>query len=215
MRKIYGIIIAIALIFGAFTPVKVLAKTSDISVNAEYLIRDQDGIHSRYVVLATNASGMDISVKADFFALDASGNPIKVVHDCAEAVRNGQTFILYGQFKTESIADVASFDYSLNVTKASNCRYDAIGIDVQKDEANTLNIVGTNFSTSDVNLVNVRGIFFKEGMPVAFEAVCVGDSGYALHSGSVGNQQLAMVPVDYDDYIITYTVSSDSPLIDL
>ncbi len=215
MRKIYGIIIAIALVFGAFTPVKVLAKTSDISVNAEYLIRDQDGIHSRYVVLATNASGMDISVKADFFALDASGTPIKVVHDTAEAVKNGQTFILYGQFKNESIADVASFDYSINVTKTSSCRYDAIGLDVQQDEANTLNIAGTNFSASDVNLVNVRGVFFKGGVPVAFETVCIGDSGYALHSGSSNNQQLALVPVDYDDYIITYTVSSDSPLTDL
>ncbi len=212
MRKIYGIIIAIALIFGAFTPVEVLAKASDISVNAEYLIRDQDGIHSRYVVLATNASGSDISVKADFYALDASGKPIKVVHDYADAVKNGQNFIIYGQFKNDSIADVASFSYDIRVETTGSCRYDAIGLDVQKDDSSTLNVTGTNFSASDVNLVNVRSVFFKDGVPVAFETVNVGDSAYVLHSGNTNNQQLAMVPVDYDDYIVTYTVSCDNPL---
>ncbi len=218
MKKIYSIIISIALIFGAFTPVHVLARAnqsvsaSDISIDAEYLIKDQDGLHSRYVVIASNSTGSDISVKADFYALNSEGSPIVAVHDSADAVKAGQSFIMYGQFKNDAIADAASFTYDLRGETTSQCRYDAVGLDVQKSADNELNITGTNFSASDVNLINVRGVFFKDGAPVAFDTVNIGDSGYTLRSGSSGIQQLGMTLEDYDDYVITYTASSDITL---
>lgn len=217
MKKALNFIISFAFIICAFTPVVANAKgnkgavsASDISINAEYLIRDVDGLHSRYVVLATNNSDSDIVVDADFFAVTTEGTVLQTVHDSAEAVKAGQTFIVYGQFKNDSIEGAGDFKYELHPVYTANCRYDAVNIEIQDSDYSALSITGTNYSDSDINAVNVRGIFFKDGQPVAFDTVNVGDKGYTLHSGATTVQELGMFADDYDDYVITYTATSDT-----
>ncbi len=212
MKKVIGIIISLTLLTAVFMPATAKAATGniseDISINAEYLIKDTDGLHTRYVVLATNSGNSDISVSADFYAVSADGSNLKTVHDYAEAVKKGQTFIVYGQFRNDVAARASGFSYSIKATETVDCRYDAIGIDSQKSEDNSIIITGTNYSKSNVNAVNVRSIFYKDGAPVAFDSVNIGDSGYSLRSGGTGVQELGLTYSDYDDYVITYSVAS-------
>ncbi len=211
MKKIISLIMTAIITLGMATPISAEAVTrsasiSDISVNGEYLIKDNDGLHSRYVVLATNNSGEDIAVKADFHALSSDGSSIKTVHDSAEAVKAGQEFIVYGQFLNDSIADAASFTYDLAVQTTSDCRYDAVNIDIKESSNDTIAVTGTNYSQADVMAVNVRGVFYKDGIPVAFDTVNIGDQGYALRSGADSVQELGQTFDDYDNYVITYSV---------
>ena len=217
MRNIIGIIIAITLTITALSPVSAdaamsSASASDISIKGEYLIRDNDGMHSRYVVLAENTSPDDISVKADFHALSSDGKEIKTVHDVASAVKSGQTFIIYGQYLNDAIADAASFSYDLHVNSTSGCRYDAVSVDVSRTANDTIAVSGTNYSKSDVIAVNVRGVFYKDGVPVAFDTVNIGDQGYVLSGGAGSVQELMQTFTDYDDYVITYFVEAKNPL---
>ena len=212
MKKIYGIIVSIALLIGLIAPVSINAKAasvSDISISGEYLIKDSDGLHSRYVVLATNNSEKDLTVEADFHALSGR-KAVKTVHDCAEAVKAGQSFIVYGQFRNDQIAKASGYTYDLKVSETSSCKYDAVNMEITKSDDNTIIVTGTNYSQSDVYSVNTRCLFFKDGTPIAFDTVNIGDSGQLLRSGKAGVQQLGMIPVDYDDYTVTYSVSGSS-----
>lgn len=216
MRKIYGIIITIAVFISVFANSSFITNAASghgiaegLQINAEYLIRDIDGMHNEYVVIATNNSGSDVHVSAYFHAVASTGNPIKTVSDEAKAIKNGQTFILYGQFKNEDVIDVSSYSYDLITDAASDCKYDSVNIDVEAEESGTLEVTGTNYSSEDISLVNVRTVFFKDGKPVAFDHVNLGDSAYSFRSGSSNTQEIGMVPVEYDNYILTYSVSSD------
>ncbi len=214
-KHISIILVALFITLVSVSPLTVNARknsisASDISVKREFLIKDNDGLHSRYVVLATNDSAEDISVKADFFAIASDKTVIKAVHDCTDAVKSGQDFIIYGQFLNDKIEDAASFSYNISAQETSDCRYDAIDLDVEKSKNNTLAVKGLNYSKSNVNAVNVRSIFYKDGVPVAFESINVGDRGYVLSSGSEGIQELGQNYTDYDEYVITYSVATES-----
>ncbi|WP_026495192.1 hypothetical protein [Butyrivibrio sp. WCD3002] len=216
MNRIKSLIVTLVFLVGVFTPVQVNARSaspSDIGIKAEYLIKDNDGLHTRYVVLATNNSDSDITITASFHAISSNGAVIKTVFDNTESVKRGQDFIIYGQFRNEIAAAASSFKYDLNINENNCCNYDAIGLDISEDEDRSLTITGTNYSKTDVNAVNVRGIFYKDGTPIAFDTTNIADTSYTLRSGNSGSQQLCMVPVDYDNYVITYSASSVSPVI--
>ena len=180
-----------------------------IQINAEYLISDIDGMHSEYVVIAKNTSGKDLSVKACFEALSADNDPVKVVSDEALAVKNGQSFILYGQFKNDDIEDAASYSYKLTSDITDDCKYDCVNIDTTSDEDGVLTVSGINYSSENISLVNVRCVFFKDGAPVFFDHVNLGDGAYTFRSGSSNTQELGMLHPDYDNYVLTYQVSGD------
>ncbi|WP_022763080.1 MULTISPECIES: hypothetical protein [unclassified Butyrivibrio] len=215
MRKIYGIIITIAVFISIFanssftiTAASGQGMADGLQINGEYLIMDSDNLHSEYVVIATNKSGKDLSVVAKFFAVGGNGNPIKTVYDSASAIKNGQSFILYGQFKNSELKDVASYSYTLMTGITEDCKYDSVNVDVESQEG-VLEVTGTNYSSEDTSLVNVRTIFFKDGSPVAFDHVNLGDSAYSLRSGSSNTQELGQLHPEYDNYLITYSVASD------
>lgn len=214
MRKIYGIIIAIAVIISTFANSAIFSyaanKTIDgIEIEGEYLIHDIDQVHTRYVVVAKNISGKDLSVVAKFYARKDNGNPIKSVTDGASAVKDGQSFMLYGQFKNKDIEEAAGFSYDLTVSETDGCRYDSVGFSVEEDLDNALNVTGTNYSSEDVSCINVRSVFFKDGEAVAFDTVNIGDLGYLLRSGSTNTQKIGVLLPEYDDYLITYFVADD------
>ncbi len=214
MNKITTLIVTMAFLVGVFTPVQVSANASsqsDIGIKAEYLIKDSDGLHTRYVVLATNNSESDVTVNASFHAIDANGNIIKTVYDSAESIKKGQEFIIYGQFRNEIASAASAIKYDFSVADDNCCNYDAIGIDIAQEEDNSLTVTGTNYSKADVNAVNVRGIFYKDGTPVAFDTTNIADTSYTLRSGNSGTQELCQVPTDYDNYVITYSASSVTP----
>ncbi|WP_026664802.1 hypothetical protein [Butyrivibrio sp. FC2001] len=214
MRRIYSLIIAIAVIISMFTSSAIISyaanQTADgIKIEGEYLISDIDGIHTRYVVVAKNVSDKDLSVIAKFYALKANGNPVKSVTDGASAVKKGQSFMLYGQFKNSDIEEATEFSYEITVKETDNCRYDAVGFDVEAGIDSALAVTGTNYSSEDVGCINVRSIFFKNGEAVAFDTVNIGDYGYSLRSGSSNTQEIGMLLPEYDDYLVTYSVASD------
>ena len=166
-------------------------------------------MHSEYVVIATNTSGMDLSVSAYFHAVASNSNPIKTVSDSASAIKNGQTFILYGQFVNDEVIDASSYSYELATEATHDCKYDAVNIDVQTEEDGVLEVTGTNYSSEDISLVNVRTVFLKDGKPVSFDHVNLGDSAYSFSSGGSNTQELGMVHPDYDNYIITYSAAGN------
>ncbi len=213
MRKIYGLIIAIAVIFStfSFTFISYAAnKTADgIKIEGEYLISDIDGIHTRYVVVAKNVSDKDLAVVAKFYALKPGGNPVKSVTDGASAIKSGQSFMLYGQFRNSDIEEAESFSYEITVNETDSCKYDAVSFNVEEGTDNVLEVTGTNYSSEDVSCINVRSVFFKDGEAVAFDTVNIGDCGYFLRSGSTNTQELGMLLPDYDDYIVTYSVADE------
>ena len=216
MRNIYGIIITISLFFSIFANSSFVANaasgqgvTEGLQINAEYLIRDTDGMHSEFVVIATNNSGEDLCVSADFHAVASNNSPIKTVSDEASAVKNGQSFILYGQFKNDDVVDASSFTYELMTDSTDDCKYDSVNVDVAADEDGVLEVTGTNYSSEDISLVNVRTVFFKDGKPVAFDHVNLGDSAYSFRSGSSNTQELGMLHPEYDNYILTYSVAGE------
>ncbi len=213
MKKILSFVISIttAMIFVAGSATVSNAKTgeNDIKITDEYEIADADGLHTRYVIIATNNSDKDLEVSAFFSAVASDGDAIKTVSDCENTVKAGQSFMLYGQFKNSDIEDAADFSYTLESEITENCRYDSVDIDVQKNVDNSLSVTGINNTSEDVSYVNVRTVFFKNGSPVAFDTVNLGDSAFSLQGEGSNTQELGMLLEDYDDYLLTYSVAGD------
>ncbi|MBE5861190.1 MAG: hypothetical protein E7301_13860 [Butyrivibrio sp.] len=213
MRKIAYTILSLSIFLGSIFRFPIIsyareASVSDITVDDEYVICDEDGYNTRYVIVATNNSSNDIVVSAVFNALSEDGAVIKTVSDYGLVVKAQNAFILYGQFKSEEVKD-ATFSYDLTVADTDVCRQDSVNIEYAPSEENTLVVTGTNYSEQDVQAVNVRSIFFNEGEPVAFDTVNIADKGYTLHSGSSNTQELNLLPSEYDDYVVTWSAPSD------
>ncbi len=213
MRKLFGIILSLSIFVGSAFSTNIIAKasnvsTKDISVDDEYVICDEDGYNTRYVIVATNNASDDIVASAVFNALSKDGSVIKTVSDYGCVVKAGHAFILYGQFKSDEVED-ATFSYDLTVEDTTVCRHDSVDVECEKSEENTLVVSGTNYSEQDIQAVNVRGVFFNDGEPVAFDTVNLADNGFTLHSGSSNTQELNMTPTEYDDYVVTWSAPSN------
>lgn len=180
--------------------------SGNVVVTEEYLIPDEAGISSRYVLLACNNTDSNITISAEFYAVDNDGAVIATVTDYVDAVRKGQEFILYGQFKKEVVENATNFRYMLSFDCTDKCAYDAVDIKTEtKADSTVVDVTGINYAHKDVEGINVRAIFYSEDKPVAFDYVNIADSGYLLHSGSTNYQQIGTVNIPFDDYIVTYT----------
>ena len=175
-----------------------------ITVDSEYIIPDSCGFSTYYVVVATNNTGKDISVKADFVAKDNDGNSLYKVNDGQEAVRDGQQFIIYGQFANSRIEGVSDYDYSFEVSPSDRCAYNSVKLDAERKD-DVLKVSATNYSDKDLQGVGVRTVFLKGGEAIAFDTVNIADEGTAFHGGSSNSQEVGMFAGDYDDYLVTYT----------
>ena len=86
MKKVFGNVLAVGMMIillsglcFAKTPATTVyaAELADgITIDDEYVIPDSIGWCTYYVLVATNNTGCDISISADFVAKDASGNVI-------------------------------------------------------------------------------------------------------------------------------------------
>ncbi len=179
-------------------------NTNQITVNSEYTIPDKLDWCTYYVVVATNNTGKDISVSADFTALDRNGRELAKVNDYSEAVRKGQQFIMYGQFRNTKITNADNFKYSFKVEETDNCTYTSVDVDAV-DVGECVQISATNYSGKDIQGVGVRTVFLRKGKPVAFDVVNIADVGYTFHGGSTNSQIIGYNADKYDDYILTYT----------
>ena len=177
--------------------------SSGITIEDEYFIPDSFDWCTYYVLVATNNSGKDLEITADFRASDKKGEMVSLVHDKADAVKNGQQFILYGQFLNENIAEASSFEYKLDVEETDNCTYSMIDIDTNSREK-CIEVSATNYSEKDIKGVGIRTLFMKNGKPVAFDTVNIADVGYTFHGGSTNSQMIGQNASDYDNYIVTY-----------
>ena len=184
---------------------------SGVTIDDEYLIPDGMGYFTYYVVVATNNTGNDIAISADFLAKDKAGNVIRKVNDYSDAVKNGQQFILYGQFSQESIRKAASFEYDYNVVPTDKCAYSQVSVNAQRN-GHLVELSATNYSKYDIQGVGVRTIFLKNGKPIAFDTVNIADLGTIFHGGSTNYQVVGMNVLDYDDVVVTYTSVSNIPL---
>ncbi len=183
----------------------------EITIDNEYLIPDRLGYFTYYVVVATNNTGSDISISADFSALDKSGAVIKKVNDYAEAVKDGQQFMLYGQFTASAAGKASSFVYDYAFAPTEKCAYTQVALDTAKS-GQVIELTATNYAKYDIQAANVRTVFMKNGKAVAFDTVNIADMGVTFHSGSTNSQVVGMNAGDYDDYLITYTTSSASDI---
>ncbi len=180
--------------------------SGNVVVTEEYLIPDESGISSRYVLLASNETDSNIIISAEFYAVDSDGKVLATVTDYIDAVRKDQKFILYGQFKNEIVEAAANFRYTLSFDYTDECAYDAIDIKTENEEDSTvIDVTGTNYAQKDVEGIHVRAIFYNDDEPVAFDYTNIADSGYLLHSGSTNYQQIGTVNIPFDKYVITYT----------
>ncbi|MBQ8031454.1 MAG: hypothetical protein IJ260_07995, partial [Butyrivibrio sp.] len=169
------------------------------------------GYFTYYVIVATNNTGKDIAISADFLAKDKAGNVIRKVNDYSDAVKNGQQFILYGQFSQESIRKVTSFEYDYNVVPTDKCAYSQVSVNAKRN-GHLVELSATNYSKYDIQGVGVRTIFLKNGKPIAFDTVNIADLGTIFHGGSTNYQVVGMNVPDYDDVVVTYTSVSNIPL---
>ena len=183
-------------------------SAQNIKIENEYVIPDSIGWCTYYVIIATNETGKDVSISADFSAYNKAGTLLSTVNDCAEAVKKGQKFILYGQFVNSKNPQMASFKYDFELKETENCTYTLVNLDTAK-KGTCLEVSATNYSEKDIQGVGVRTIFLKKGKPVAFDMVNIADVGYTFHGGSTNSQVLGMTARDYDDYIVTYTSAGD------
>lgn len=186
-------------------------SADQITVNSEYTIPDKLDWCTYYVVVATNDTGKDISISADFTALDRNGRELAKVNDYSEAVRKGQQFILYGQFLNSRIKNADSFKYSFKVEETDNCTYSSVDVDAV-DVGECVQVSATNYSGKDIQGVGVRTIFLKKGKPVAFDTVNIADVGYTFHGGSTNSQIIGYNAGKYDEYILTYTSAGGNEL---
>ena len=179
-------------------------SVSDIKIESEYTIPDDMGWCTYYVLVATNNTGKDIAVSADFTSYNKAGKALNKVNDYAEAVRKGQKFILYGQFVNSKNPGMKNVKYVLSVKETENCTYASINLDASK-KGSCLEVSATNYSEKDIQGVGVRTVFLKDGKAVAFDTVNIADSGYTFHGGSTNSQAMGVTAGDYDEYIMTYT----------
>jgi hypothetical protein len=212
-KIIVGMVIILSVYLGIFSSNASVVFAADpsarnIKVENEYVIPDRIGWCTYYVIIATNETGKDISVSADFSAFDKSGKLLNTVNDCAEAVKKGQQFILYGQFVNSRNPGMASYKYDFEVKETENCTYTLVNLDTAK-KGSCLEVSATNYSEKDIQGVGVRTVFLKKGKPVSFDMVNIADVGYTFHGGSTNSQVLGMTAGDYDDYIMTYTSAGD------
>ena len=220
-KRIFSVIVAMGMIISAlsieseFVPGKTAyaenEAPSGVTIDDEYLIPDGMGYFTYYVVVATNNTGNDIAISADFLAKDKAGNVIRKVNDYSDAVKNGQQFILYGQFSQESIRKAASFEYDYNVVPTDKCAYSQVSVNAQRN-GHLVELSATNYSKYDIQGVGVRTIFLKNGKPIAFDTVNIADLGTIFHGGSTNYQVVGMNVLDYDDVVVTYTSVSNIPL---
>ncbi len=183
-------------------------SSDSITIDGIYTISDNMDWCTYYVVVATNNTGKDVAVGADFIAVDGDSNVLSKVHDYSEAVKDGQQFILYGQFKNDRIADAKSFDYNFRIAQTDNCTYSSVNLDSVKEDVG-IQVEATNYSEKDIQGVGVRTVFLKDGQAVAFDTVNIADVGYVFHGGSTNSQVVGYNAADYDEYIMTYTSAGD------
>ncbi|SFC93091.1 hypothetical protein [Butyrivibrio sp. YAB3001] len=188
-------------------------STDDITVNSEYAIPDGYDWCTYYVVVATNNTGCDISISADFSALDKDGQVLSKVNDYSEAVKNGQQFILYGQFKNSDIKRAVKYQYEFEFEKTDNCTYTSVDVDAM-DAGGCIEVSATNYSEHDIQGVGIRTVFLRNGSPVAFDTVNIADVGYTFHGGSTNSQMVGYNAGQYDNYIMTYTSAGNGTLTD-
>ena len=220
-RKVLSVV-SVGIALAAFLSVNLSAGTAcaapaladGIFIEEEYLIPDECGLSSYYVIVAKNNTGEDVAVDADFFAKDASGNTVMKVNDYSEAVGKDQTFILYGQFRNSKVENANNYEYSLSVKQTDRCAYSSIEVSPENEE-DCLSVSAHNNSDFDVNGVGVRTIFMKDGKAVGFDTVNIADVGTTFKGGSTNSQELWLNSSDYDDFILTYTSCSDVSLGDL
>ena len=182
---------------------------SGIRIDREYIIPDSIDFCTYYVILATNNTGSDIRVSADFTALDAEGNVLRKVNDYSDAVKKGQQFILYGQFNNKVAVMAADYIFEFTVSETDRCAYTAVAIDT-KDMDNAIEVSATNMMGRDIQCVDVRTVFIKNGRAVAFDKVNIADAGTTFHGGSTNSQMIGMFAGDYDNFIMTYTTAADT-----
>ncbi len=175
-----------------------------ITVDKEYIIPDNMGFFTYYVIMATNNTGSDISISADFVARDKGGSVIRRVNDYADAVKNGQQFILYGQFLSSAVSKASNFEYAYTTAPTDRCAYSQISLGAERS-GQLVELTATNYAEYDIQCANVRTVFMKNGKAVAFDTVNIADMGITFHSGSTNSQVVGMNAGDYDDFVITYT----------
>ena len=174
-----------------------------IRIDEEYIVPDIYDWCTYYILVATNETGEDIAISSSFEAVDGNGNVLSKVHDGLEAVKNGQQFILYGQFLNKNLVGVADYNYSLDISATDRCTYSMISVDATRDNR-YLTVSATNYSESDVQSVGVRTLFMKNGRAVGFDTVNIADQGYVFYGGSTSSQVVGYNTKDYDNYILTY-----------
>ena len=180
----------------------------EVTIDSEYLIPDSIGWCTYYVVVATNNTGSDISISADFVAKDGSGNVLRKVNDYADAVKKDQQFILYGQFVNAEIGNAENYEYAYTINPTDRCAYTSVAVDT-KDIGDCIEVIATNYSEYDIQSVGVRSVFMKNGKAVAFDTVNIADAGITFHGGSTNSQVIGTRAGDFDDMIITYTTVSN------
>ena len=217
----WGMVLILLFTFSSdFFPTSVAYAETDIisgiSIDDEYIIPDSSGYFVYYVLVATNKNNSDVCISADFVAKDSKGNEIKKVSDYSDAVKKGQQFILYGQFNTSVAQNADDYEYRLSVSPlgSNKSAYNAVDIDT-KEVDHALEVSATNMMGNDIQSVNVRTVFVKNGNAVAFDTVNIADSGTVFHGGSSNSQTIGYFAGDYDDFILTYTTSSSASLEDI
>ncbi len=216
---IFGVsLILLASAFGVST---VNANASDFSakdnkniqIDGEYVIPDGFDYSTYYVVIATNNTGKDISINADFVALNENGDVLAKVNDYFDAVGRGQQFILYGKFLNTRIKDAVKYQYVFNTSETENCTYNSVDVGTTK-MGECIEVSATNYSEKDIQGVGIRTVFLKKGKPVAFDTVNIADTGYVFHGGSTNSQVIGYNAGAYDDYIMTYTSAGNEVALD-
>ena len=216
---IFGVsLILLASAFGVST---VNANASDFSakdnkniqIDGEYVIPDGFDYSTYYVVIATNNTGKDISINADFVALNENGDVLAKVNDYFDAVGRGQQFILYGKFLNTRIKDAVKYQYVFNTSETENCTYNSVDVGTTK-MGECIEVSATNYSEKDIQGVGIRTVFLKKGKPVAFDTVNIADTGYVFHGGSTNSQVIGYNAGAYDDYIMTYTSAGNELALD-
>ena len=84
MKKVFGNVLAVGMMiillsgrYSSLFPAETAYAAEpqgEVTINSEYLIPDSIGWCTYYVVVATNNTGSDIAISADFVARDGSGN---------------------------------------------------------------------------------------------------------------------------------------------
>ena len=188
-------------------------SVQNISINSEYVIPDGYDWCTYYVVVATNNTGKDITINAEFAALDKSGKILGKSQDYSDAVKKDQQFILYGQFKNADIAGAKDFKYNFSIAETDNCTYNSVNIDAVNN-GECLQVSATNYSEHDIQGVGVRTVFLKNGKAVGFDTVNIADVGYTFHGGSTNSQMVGHNTGSYDNYILTYTSAGNDVMMD-